>query len=165
MRSWELSVLLFSAVALHGCLANTAEPEVQDERYNIQDAIDLYNQREEVTYLYKLLEQRPSDPLEEDENFTLPRFTIKETECQKSGNPDLSLCAFKPDGDVKVCAVDPADEDPEDIFCMSVTKGVRVRRSTRRPCRRRPCGPRLIGAFSFMGRPASNQKKPDLKYA
>ncbi|XP_066441179.1 cathelicidin-related antimicrobial peptide Bf-CRAMP-like isoform X2 [Eleutherodactylus coqui] len=135
MRSWKLSLLFFSAVTLHGCLSGAAEPEVQDER-SIRDIINLYNKREGVTYLYKYLDQISITPLEGDENQR--GFIIKETECLKSGNPDLSQCDFKPDGNV------------------------RVRRSSRRLCWRRHCWARLTGRFTLIARPSSNQKIPGL---
>ncbi|XP_040287438.1 cathelicidin-6-like isoform X2 [Bufo bufo] len=121
MRSWWLSLLLVSAVTLHGCLSDTAEPEVQDGR-SIGDIIDLYNQKEGVTYLHKFLDQLPPVPMEEDENPNRRGFIIKETVCLKSENPDLSQCDFKPDGDVKICSLDLVDEDPEDIMCISLNK-------------------------------------------
>ncbi|XP_040287431.1 cathelicidin-related peptide Pt_CRAMP2-like isoform X1 [Bufo bufo] len=121
MRSWWLSLLLVSAVTLHGCLSDTAEPDVQDGR-SIGDIIDLYNQKEGVTYLYKFLDQLPPVPMEEDENPNRRGFIIKETVCLKTENPDLVQCDFKPDGDVKICSLDLGDEDPEDIMCTSLNK-------------------------------------------
>ncbi|XP_040287441.1 cathelicidin-6-like isoform X4 [Bufo bufo] len=134
MRSWWLSLLLVSAVTLHGCLSDTAEPEVQDGR-SIGDVIDLYNQREGVTYLYKSLDQLLPVPLEEDENPNRRGFIIKETVCLKSENPDLSQCDFKPDGDVKICSLDLVDEDPEDIMCISLNKNVRIKRNGKKKCK------------------------------
>ncbi|XP_066441178.1 cathelicidin-related antimicrobial peptide Bf-CRAMP-like isoform X1 [Eleutherodactylus coqui] len=157
MRSWKLSLLFFSAVTLHGCLSGAAEPEVQDER-SIRDIINLYNKREGVTYLYKYLDQISITPLEGDENQR--GFIIKETECLKSGNPDLSQCDFKPDGDVKICILDA--EVPDDIKCISLPENVRVRRSSRRLCWRRHCWARLTGRFTLIARPSSNQKIPGL---
>ncbi|XP_066441002.1 cathelicidin-related antimicrobial peptide Bf-CRAMP-like [Eleutherodactylus coqui] len=159
MRSWKLSLLFFFAVTLHGCLSGAAEPEVQDES-RITDIINLYNQREGVIYLYKSLDQPSATPLEEDENNR--GYIIKETECLKSEDADLSQCDFKPDGDVKICNLDLDAEDPEDINCISLTKGVRVKRSSRRPCRGRLCPPWLTGRYTLIGRPSNDQKLPGL---
>ncbi|XP_066441001.1 cathelicidin-related antimicrobial peptide Bf-CRAMP-like [Eleutherodactylus coqui] len=147
MRSWKLSLLFFSAVTLHGCLSGAAEPQVQDER-SIREIISLYNQMEGVTYLYKYLDQIFITSLEENEKDR--GYIIKETECLKSENPDLSQCDFKPDGNVKICNLDA--EVPEDIKCISLPEGVRVRRSTKRPGRKRPRPPRLTGRYSPLGR-------------
>lgn len=158
MRSWRLSLLLFSAVSLLGCLS--AEPDAQDDK-SIRDFIDLYNQREGVTYLYKCLDPLPPAPLEEDRHPERRAVIIKETECLKSDNPDLSHCDFKPDGEVRVCALVLGDEDPEDIMCIRLAEGARVKRSSRRPCRGRNCRPRP-GGFTLIGRPGNNQKRPQL---
>ncbi|XP_066441278.1 cathelicidin-related peptide Oh-Cath-like [Eleutherodactylus coqui] len=154
MMSSKLSLLFFSAVTLHACLSGTAEPEVQDER-SIREIISLYNQMEGVTYLYKYLDQHPATPLEGDENQR--GHIIKETECLKSEDADLSQCDFKPDGDVKICNLDA--EVLENIRCISLTEGVRVKRSSRKPGRR-PCPPKLAGCFTpiVLGRSYSNQR-------
>ncbi|XP_066441003.1 cathelicidin-related peptide Oh-Cath-like [Eleutherodactylus coqui] len=146
MMSWKLSLLFFSAVTLHGCLSGAAEPEVQDGS-SIKHITNLYNQMEDVTYLYKSLDQHPATPLEEGENQRC--FIIKETECLKSENPDLSQCDFKSDGDVKLC--DLHAEVPEDIKCIILPEVFRERRSTGRP-RRRPCPPRRPGCSSIIAR-------------
>nr|AJQ20790.1 cathelicidin-DM [Duttaphrynus melanostictus] len=159
MRSWRLSLLLVSAVTLHGCLSDPAEPEVQDGR-SIEDVIDLYNQREGVTYLYKSLDQLPPVPMEEDENPNRRGFIMKETVCLKSENPDLTQCDFKPDGDVKICSLDLGDEDPEDIMCFSLNKEVRMKRSSRRkPCKGWLCKLKLRGGYTLIGS-ATNLNRP-----
>ncbi|XP_040287436.1 cathelicidin-related peptide Oh-Cath-like isoform X2 [Bufo bufo] len=159
MRSWWLSLLLVSAVTLQGCLSDTAEPEVQDGR-SIGDIIDLYNQREGVTYLYKSLDQLPPVPLEEDENPERRAFTIKETVCLKAANPDLSQCDFKSDGDVQICSLVLGGENPEDIMCISLNKEVSVKRSSRRrPCRGRSCRPRLTGGNTVIGVRLTDKKQ------
>ncbi|XP_066441078.1 cathelicidin-6-like [Eleutherodactylus coqui] len=142
MMSWKLSLLFFSAVTLHGCLSGTAEPEDQDENF-IREIVTLYNQMEGVTYLYKSLDQLPSVPLQGDENDK--GYIIKETECLKSGNPDLSQCDFKPDGDVKMCAQDVDD----DIMCVRVPKEARLKRSLKK-CKKLACK-LLRGAGSVIG--------------
>ncbi|XP_069585241.1 cathelicidin-6-like [Ranitomeya imitator] len=128
MRSWRLSLLLLSAVTLHGCLSDTPEPGIKDGR-SIGDITDLYNQKERVTYLYKSLQQIHIAPPEEGKIPDGRSFIIKETVCLKSEDPDLSQCDFKPDGDVKICALDVGDDGSKDIQCISQNKVVRVRRS------------------------------------
>ncbi|KAM3922885.1 cathelicidin antimicrobial peptide-like [Leptodactylus fuscus] len=105
MMPWKLSLLLLSAVTLHGCLS--AHSEVPDGRSR-RDIMARYNQREGVTYLYKALE--------EDEKPDKKDFIIKETECRKSDNPDVSQCDFKSDGDVKLCTLPRGSAD---IVCTS----------------------------------------------
>ncbi|XP_073519468.1 cathelicidin-1-like [Phyllobates terribilis] len=161
MRSWTLSLLLFSAVTLHGCLSETAEPGINNGR-SIGDIIDLYNQKEGVTYLYKSMDQILISPPQEDENPNRKSFTIKETMCLKSENLDLSQCDFKVDGDVKICALDLSDEGPEDIMCIRQTKDIRLKRSSRKPCTKRPCRPKLTGGFTLIGRPAKNQNRAQI---
>ncbi|XP_073407255.1 uncharacterized protein [Dendrobates tinctorius] len=56
-------------------------------------------------------------------------FIIKETVCLRSEDADLSQCDFKPDGDVKFCALDLGDDGSTEIQCISQNKVVRVRRS------------------------------------
>ncbi|XP_066440627.1 cathelicidin-related peptide Oh-Cath-like isoform X2 [Eleutherodactylus coqui] len=96
MMSWKLSLLFFSAVTLHGCLSDAAEPEVQDG-ISTRDITNLYNQRQGVTYLYKPFNDLPSIPVKGGENKRV--YIIKETACLKSENRDLSQCDFKPDGE------------------------------------------------------------------
>ncbi|XP_066441141.1 cathelicidin-related antimicrobial peptide Na_CRAMP-like [Eleutherodactylus coqui] len=126
MMSWKLSLLFFSAVTLHGCLSDAAEPEDQDERC-IRHITNLYNQREGGTNLYRSLDELPSVPLQEDGNNN--GYILKETECQKSENRDLSQCDFKPDGDITLCDCDLKDEDPENMMCARVPKEKRAKRS------------------------------------
>ncbi|XP_075684922.1 cathelicidin-related peptide Oh-Cath-like isoform X2 [Rhinoderma darwinii] len=133
MWSWRLSLLLFSAVTLHSCLSDTPESDLQEER-SIRDVIDLYNQREGVTYLYKTLEQLPPALLEESPPKS---FIIKETVCLKSEDPDITQCDFMSDGEVKICTL--GDEDPEEITCSSLTKNVRVKRAGKKKCKGRSC--------------------------
>ncbi|XP_073407252.1 cathelicidin-related antimicrobial peptide Bf-CRAMP-like [Dendrobates tinctorius] len=136
MRSWRLSLLsllLVSAVTLHGCLSDTAEPGIKDGR-SIGDITDLYNQKEGVTYLYKSLDQIHISPSKDTKS-----FLIKETVCLKSENPALSQCDFKTDGDVKICTLHLGDEDPVDTICISLPTDVTANRTGRRRCPRRPC--------------------------
>ncbi|XP_069816653.1 cathelicidin-4-like isoform X2 [Dendropsophus ebraccatus] len=145
MLGWSLSLLLLAAVTLHGRLS--AEPDVLEEK-SIRDIVHLYNQREGVTYLYRALEQLSAPPLEH-ESLNRREVIIKETVCLKSVNPDLSQCDFKPEGDEKICAVDLADEDPEDIVCTSLTQGIRVRRESEKNIKKKkgmpPGAPSVIG--------------------
>ncbi|CAJ0960043.1 unnamed protein product [Ranitomeya imitator] len=143
MRSWRLSLLLLSAVTLHGCLSDTPEPEIKDGR-SIGDITDLYNQMEGVTYLYKSLDQIHISPPEDTKS-----FLIKETVCLKSENPELSQCDFKSDGNVKICTLHLGDEDPVDKICISLTTDDTANRTGRRRCPRRPC--RLPGSNSPIG--------------
>ncbi|CAN2391792.1 hypothetical protein PRIEUP_LOCUS1832, partial [Pristimantis euphronides] len=138
MRSWELSVLLFSAVTLHGCVSNTAESEVQDEKF-IKKIVDFYNQKEGVTYLYKSLDQLPSVPMEDNKSPHTRAYILQETMCLKSENPDLSQCDFKPDGGMMICAQDVDDKDPLNIICINMKEDVRVKRSRRRKCKKFLC--------------------------
>ncbi|XP_069816654.1 cathelicidin-2-like [Dendropsophus ebraccatus] len=130
MLGWRLSLLLLSAVTLHGCLS--AEPDILEEK-STRDIVHLYNQREGVTYLYRAQLSQEF----KDENPNRRDIIIRETVCLKSGNPDLSQCDFKPDGDMQICSLDQGGEDPEDIMCTSLTKD--VLRFNRRRCTRRPC--------------------------
>ncbi|CAJ0960047.1 unnamed protein product [Ranitomeya imitator] len=107
---------------------STAKPGIKDGR-SIGDITDLYNQKERVTYLYKSLQQIHIAPPEEGKIPDGRSFIIKETVCLKSEDPDLSQCDFKPDGDVKICALDVGDDGSKDIQCISQNKVVRVRRS------------------------------------
>ncbi|XP_069816658.1 protegrin-2-like isoform X2 [Dendropsophus ebraccatus] len=128
MTGWRLSLLLLAAVTLHGRLS--AETDVLEEK-STRDIVHLYNQREGVTYLYRALDQLSAAKLGTEESSPKKTIVIKETTCLKSDNsPDVTQCDFKSDGDVKICAVDLADEDPEDIVCTSLTQGMRVRRDS-----------------------------------
>ncbi|XP_077127875.1 cathelicidin-related antimicrobial peptide Bf-CRAMP-like [Ranitomeya variabilis] len=211
MRSWRLSLLLLSAVTLHGCLSDAADPEIKDGR-SIGDITDLYNQKEGVTYLYKSLDQIHISPSKDTKSFLIKEtvclksenlelsqcdfkpdgdvkictlhlgdedpvdkicislttegeksdrrsFVLKETVCLKSEDPDLSQCDFKPDGDVKICSLDVSDENPGDIMCISQTQDVRVKRSSRKPCRKKPCPP---GGYSVIGRKAKTQNGTEI---
>ncbi|CAJ0960045.1 unnamed protein product [Ranitomeya imitator] len=159
MRSWRLSLLLLSAVTLHGCLSDTPEPEIKDGR-SIGDITDLYNQKEGVTYLYKSLQQiHIAPPQQEGEKSDRRSFVLKETVCLKSEDPDLSQCDFKPDGDVKICSLDLSEENPGDIMCISQTQDVRVKRSSRRLCTKKPCP---SGGYSVIGRKAKTQNGTEI---
>ncbi|CAJ0947942.1 unnamed protein product [Ranitomeya imitator] len=161
MRNWRLYLLLFSAVTIHGCLSNTAEPGTKDGR-SIGDIIDLYNQKQGVKYLYKSLDQISIAPPQEDENLDRKSFIIKETVCPKSENVDLSKCDFKVDGAVKICSLDLGVEGPEGVICISHTKDIRVKRSSRKPCRKKPCRPKLTGGYTLIGRPGKNQNEAQI---
>ncbi|XP_075173027.1 cathelicidin antimicrobial peptide-like isoform X2 [Anomaloglossus baeobatrachus] len=160
MRSWRPSLLL-SVITLHVCLSDAAEPRIKDGG-SIRAITDRYNQKEGVTYLYKSLDLIHTAPPEEDESPERKTFLIKETVCLKSENPDLSQCDFKPDGDVKICAVDLGDEDAEDAMCISRAQDVRVKRSSRKPCTKKPCRPRLTGGYTLIGRPGKDQSAPQI---
>ncbi|KAG8545315.1 hypothetical protein GDO81_021088 [Engystomops pustulosus] len=123
---WGLSLLLVSAVTLHGCLSDAAETQLHHGR-SIEDVIHLYNQREGVTYLYKALDPRPPALLEEENNPDRVICIMKETTCLKSEETELSQCNYKPGGEVKVCVLDLDVVDPEDIMCRSLTKGLQGR--------------------------------------
>ncbi|XP_066440626.1 cathelicidin-related peptide Oh-Cath-like isoform X1 [Eleutherodactylus coqui] len=131
MMSWKLSLLFFSAVTLHGCLSDAAEPEVQDG-ISTRDITNLYNQRQGVTYLYKPFNDLPSIPVKGGENKRV--YIIKETACLKSENRDLSQCDFKPDGDVEICTWDVDHGASDGIMCLSVSKEERFNRNIRKRC-------------------------------
>ncbi|XP_075173026.1 protegrin-1-like isoform X1 [Anomaloglossus baeobatrachus] len=131
MRSWRASLLpslLLSVITLHVCVSEAEEPRIQDGG-SIRAITDRYNQKEGVTFLYKSLDRIHTAPPEGDEDAAGRFFLIQETVCPKSDNPDLSQCDFKPDGDVRVCALDLGDA--EDVMCISQSKfqSVRVKRS------------------------------------
>ncbi|KAM4028620.1 cathelicidin-3-like [Anomaloglossus baeobatrachus] len=139
MRSWRPSLLpslLLSVVTLHVCLSEAVEPWIKDGG-SIRAITDRYNQKEGVTYLYKSLDLIHTAPPED--NKERKTFIIKETVCPKSDNPDLSQCDFKPDGDVRLCSLDLGDEVSVDEICISLSKNVRVNRSSRSKCPRKPC--------------------------
>ncbi|XP_069816662.1 cathelicidin-related antimicrobial peptide Bf-CRAMP-like [Dendropsophus ebraccatus] len=145
MMGWRLSLLLLTAVTLHGRLS--AETDVLEEK-STRDIVHLYNQREGVTYLYRALEQLSAAKLGTEESFPKKTIVIKETTCLKSDNsPDVTQCDFKSDGDVKIC--DLRVQSPEDIMCSSIGQKVLVRRRRNKPCNKKNCGPRhVIGSLS-----------------
>ncbi|XP_072010908.1 cathelicidin-3-like [Engystomops pustulosus] len=143
LRMWGLSLLLVSAVTLHGCLSDAAEAQLHHGR-SIEDVIHLYNQREGVTYLYKALDPRPPALLEEDEIPDTRTIIIKETACRKPQHLHPSQCDHKPDGEVKVCVLDLDVVDPEEIMCRSLTKKVPVKRNRRPRPRPRPGGNTIL---------------------
>ncbi|CAJ0938608.1 unnamed protein product [Ranitomeya imitator] len=98
----------------------------------------------------------------EDENLDRKSFIIKETVCPKSENVDLSKCDFKVDGAVKICSLDLGVEGPEGVICISHTKDIRVKRSSRKPCRKKPCRPKLTGGYTLIGRPGKNQNEAQI---
>nr|QBC65428.1 cathelicidin-like-2 precursor [Aquarana catesbeiana] len=142
MKIWQCVVWL-SAVTLE--VSHSQSPD-QEER--IREALDLYNQREDVLYFYKPLEDLPAIPMQEETKDEILRFGIMETRCLKSEGGDAARCEFKPDGEVQICDLNLTAPGKENMQCDIITKISRVRRS-RRPPTGHPCNynskPRLPG--------------------
>ncbi|XP_040207964.1 uncharacterized protein LOC120939699 [Rana temporaria] len=149
MKVWQC-VLWLCTVTLE--VARSQSPD-QEER--IREALDLYNQREDVLYFYKPLEDLPPIPVQEERKDEILRFGIMETRCVKSGGGDAARCEYKADGEVRICDLNLTAPGKENLQCDIITKILRVRRATGGPPRRpphRPCGrPRLPGCLSVIG--------------
>ncbi|KAG8443486.1 hypothetical protein GDO86_012037 [Hymenochirus boettgeri] len=92
-----LLIAIFSSPALSQIL-------VQDNVYNGK-AVNLYNQKENVPYIFRTLDNYPARDLHIEENFLLVMFIIKETVCLKSETTMDTDCDFKPDGVSKMCKI------------------------------------------------------------
>nr|AXR75914.1 cathelicidin family antimicrobial peptide OL-CATH2 [Odorrana livida] len=123
MEIWQC-VIWLCAVTLE--VAHSQSP-VQEGR--IREALDLYNQREDGEFLFKLLSELPASLLEEEGDSSAITFLIKETDCPKSEDNDLERCDYKEDGEVKVCALHREDED---VKCISLSENSRTKRSNKK---------------------------------
>ncbi|XP_073488553.1 cathelicidin-6-like isoform X1 [Aquarana catesbeiana] len=143
MKIWQCVVWL-SAVTLE--VSHSQSPD-QEER--IREALDLYNQREDVLYFYKPLEDLPAIPIQiffqEETKDEILRFGIMETRCLKSEGGDAARCEFKPDGEVQICDLNLTAPGKENMQCDIITKISR----RRRPCR--PNRPNRPGCNSSIG--------------
>ncbi|KAM5156665.1 cathelicidin-6-like [Mantella aurantiaca] len=120
MRSgWHCVLWLCAAVSLARSL---------DQDGWIGEALDLYNQREDVLYLYRALEDLPGGPEQKEKNSRKLRIEIMETTCLKSERRNAARCQYKPDGDRKMCNVQLTDPDIKEIQCDHVTKVSRRKR-------------------------------------
>ncbi|XP_077349657.1 uncharacterized protein LOC143997742 isoform X2 [Lithobates pipiens] len=132
MKVWQCVVWL-SVVTLE--VAHSQSP---DQEGRIREALDLFNQREDVLYFYKPLEDLPAIPVQEGTKDEILRLGIMETRCLKSEGGDAARCEFKPDGEVQICDLNLTAPGKENMQCDIITKISRVRRAGRRP--RRPPG-------------------------
>nr|QQG31491.1 Cathelicidin [Hoplobatrachus rugulosus] len=123
MKVWQCAIWI-SAITLH--LARSQSPD-QDEW--IREALDLYNQREDGEFFFKLLAGLPDDLLEDEGDSPSIGFLIKETDCPKVEDNDLEQCDYKKDGEVKVCALYGEEEE---IKCYSLSKKSRTRRASKK---------------------------------
>ncbi|XP_077350095.1 cathelicidin antimicrobial peptide-like [Lithobates pipiens] len=123
MKVWQCVVWL-SAVTLE-----VARSQSPDRDGWIREAVDLYNQREDGEFLFKLLSELPGPILEEEGDSPAIGFLIKETDCPKSEEIDLERCDHSKDGDVKVCVLHQEDED---VKCVSLTENSRSKRSSKK---------------------------------
>ncbi|XP_073488552.1 cathelicidin-6-like [Aquarana catesbeiana] len=145
MKIWQCVVWL-CAVTLE--VSHSQSP---DKEERIREALDLYNQREDVLYFYKPLEDLPAIPMQEETKDEILRFGIMETRCLKSEGGDAARCEFKPDGEVQICDLNLTAPGKENMQCDIITKISRVRRAGRPP-RGHPCNynskPHLPGCNS-----------------
>nr|QPL18198.1 cathelicidin family antimicrobial peptide CATH1 precursor [Pelophylax nigromaculatus] len=125
MKVWQC-VLWLCAITLD--LAHSQPPDREDW---IREALDLYNQREDGEFLFKLLSELPAPLLQEEGDSPAITFLIKETDCPKSEDNDLEGCDDKEDGEVKVCAL---HREEEDVKCVSLTENSRIKRSSNKKC-------------------------------
>ncbi|XP_077350096.1 uncharacterized protein LOC143998418 [Lithobates pipiens] len=161
MKVWQCVVWL-SAVTLE--VAHSPSP---DQEGRIREALDLYNQREDVLYFYKPLEDLPAIPIQEGTKDEILRLGIMETRCLKSEGGDAARCEFKPDGEVQICDLNLTAPGKENMQCDIITKISRVRRAGRRPRRppgRPPCGrlgrPPCRPPCGRLGRPPCRPRFP-----
>ncbi|XP_073488551.1 cathelicidin-1-like [Aquarana catesbeiana] len=143
MKIWQCVVWL-SAVTLE--VSHSQSP---DQEGRIREALDLYNQREDVLYFYKPLEDLPAIPIQiffqEETKDEILRFGIMETRCLKSEGGDAARCEFKPDGEVKICDLNLTAPGKENMQCDIITKVSRRRRPGR------PNRPNRPGSNSGIG--------------
>ncbi|XP_073488550.1 cathelicidin antimicrobial peptide-like [Aquarana catesbeiana] len=126
MKIWQCVVCL-CAVTLE--VARSQSPDWEGW---IREALDLYNQREDGEFLFKLLSELPAPLLEEEGDSPAITFLIKETDCPKSEENDLEGCDYSKDGEVKVCALHREDED---VKCVSMAaENSRSKRSSNKKC-------------------------------
>ncbi|XP_040211153.1 cathelicidin antimicrobial peptide-like isoform X2 [Rana temporaria] len=125
MKVWQCVVWL-SAITLE-----VARSQSPDREGWIREAVDLYNQREDGEFLFKLLSELPAALLEEEGDSPAITFLIKETDCPKSEEKDLEGCDYKEDGEVKVCAL---QREEEDVKCVSLAEKSRSKRSSKKKC-------------------------------
>ncbi|KAM5157485.1 cathelicidin-6-like [Mantella aurantiaca] len=129
---WHCVLWLCAAVSLARSL---------DQDGWIGEELDLYNQREDGEFYFKMLSDLPASHLEEEQNFPTITFLIKETDCPKSQRVKLEECDYKKNGDVKICGLYPGEaETSEAPKCVSLTKDFRTKRATgKKRCRDYTC--------------------------
>ncbi|KAM5157709.1 neutrophilic granule protein-like [Mantella aurantiaca] len=123
MRSgWHCVLWLCAAVSLVRSL---------DQDGWIGEALDVYNQREDGEFYFKLLSDLQAPPMEDAEDSPTAAFLIKETECSKSEDLNPIQCDYKKDGEVKVCGIyseEKEEETSRTLKCVSQTQNSRVKK-------------------------------------
>ncbi|XP_075445270.1 cathelicidin-related antimicrobial peptide Bf-CRAMP-like [Ascaphus truei] len=115
MESWWKAILLLSVATAVNSLSLTQEiNRIQDVEY-IKRAVDIYNKKENVNYIFKPLDDDIDTYLQVDENLQQLVFKIKETVCPKSENYNIGECDFNPDGEVRVCSTYLTEQKNEDV--------------------------------------------------
>ncbi|MEE6467516.1 hypothetical protein FKM82_007279 [Ascaphus truei] len=131
MESWWKAILLLSvATAVNSLTLPQEINSIQDVEY-IKRAVDIYNKKENVNYIFKPLDDDNDTYLQVNENLQQLVFKIKETVCPISENYNIGECDFKPDGEVKICNTNLTEQENEDIIitCSPLSQHSRAKRS------------------------------------
>ncbi|MEE6467513.1 hypothetical protein FKM82_007277 [Ascaphus truei] len=152
MKSWWKAILLLSVATAVNSLSLPKEINSIRVAEYIKRAVDIYNKKEHVNYIFKPLNDDPDTYPQVDENLQQLVFKIKETVCPRSGNYNIGECDFKHDGEVNVCNTYLTVQNNEDdiISCSPLSQHSDTKRvGKRRPCKNRYCRP--PGAGSAIG--------------
>ncbi|KAE8595521.1 hypothetical protein XENTR_v10015775 [Xenopus tropicalis] len=153
MESWVTVRLLLTVGAIFNSLSLVQNISIPDKELT-QKAADLYNEQENVAYIFRPAENHPERDLYLEENPPLVRFIIKETECLRAETNTDADCSFKPDGETKLCTAFISDQTPVEVTCNPLpsepqvnSKYSRTKRSTKtKKCKTSGC--RFTGAGS-----------------
>uniref|UniRef100_A0A8D0DUI7 Vipericidin n=1 Tax=Salvator merianae TaxID=96440 RepID=A0A8D0DUI7_SALMN len=134
MEKFCAALLIFGVVA-----ALPSVPPSPSYEEVLASAVDLYNQKENPQYAFRLLELEPKadwDPSAQD--IQPLKFSIKETVCLNSEKPDVNQCDFKEDGVDKDCSgFYYANQSPATVIVQCENVDQALSRITRRRWRRR----------------------------
>ncbi|XP_030045753.1 cathelicidin antimicrobial peptide [Microcaecilia unicolor] len=104
MMSW-LTTLLVTWVA--SVVTSARIPPISSDIQDLDSiilAIDFYNQEQNETSIFKLLDVDNNRRLDDSANNQELNFRIKQTVCQKTETQNTEECEFKEDGLVKDCS-------------------------------------------------------------
>ncbi|XP_053571627.1 cathelicidin-1 [Bombina bombina] len=119
---WYLFLFLILNVKTKLSAFPTDDPRGAQYISAVTRAIEIYNEEDSNTSLFKLLKVDSNVNTTPATNPLIIHFILKETICLKSKNQKTQECPFKSDGLLKVCSLHIFMEQANKVICDTVTK-------------------------------------------
>ncbi|XP_053568910.1 cathelicidin-6-like [Bombina bombina] len=159
MWGWLMYTLLLALSVLASTFSQLQEEKKSVNEY-INQAVELFNEDENIQFKFKPLDDQPATFMLADENTQMILFKIKQTVCEKSQKESNLECDFKPDGEIRLCISYAEDqENADNIICDTIFQDFRTKRSARR---RKKCKTFFCKLLQkFQGSKGSGSKRPE----